>query len=87
MEKNLFIGYDEKADELIITTNPKARTVGYFVDSGVAILLGMKDMRPYGLSFLFLKKFFKQHPNKAFSKIPLTGKVVLPVKEMKRMLG
>lgn len=76
-EKNLYIGYDEKADELIITSNPKKKTVGYFVDSGTAVLLGMDNMRPYGLSFILLKEYFKKKKN-IFAKIPLEGKIKLP---------
>ncbi|MBI2436293.1 MAG: hypothetical protein HYV41_00910 [Candidatus Magasanikbacteria bacterium] len=77
-EKNLYIGYDEQADELIITTNPKAKTVGYFIDSGTAVLLGMKDMKPYGFSIVLLKEYFKKHTRKAFTKIPLSANVTLP---------
>ena len=69
---NLYLGYDEEADELIITSHPKAKTVGYFIDSGTAVLLGMRNLRPYGLSFILLKSYFKKHPQ-AFAKIPLSG--------------
>ncbi len=77
-EKNLYIGYDEEADELIITTNPKAKTVGYFIDSGTAVLLGLKNFRPYGLSFILLREYFKKNKRSAFAKIPLDGVVRLP---------
>lgn len=73
---NLYIGYDETADELIITSNPKKRTVGYFIDSGTAVLLDRKNFRPYGLSFLFLKEYFKKNKT-GFAKIPLNGSVAL----------
>ena len=76
-EKNLYVGYSEESDELIITSDPKAKTAGFFIDSGVAVLVGIKDMRPRGLSFILLKDYFKKHPKKAFAKIPLVGNVAL----------
>ncbi len=76
-QKNLYIGYDEGADELIITSHPKAKTVGCFIDNGTAVLLGAKNMRPYGFSFILLKGYFKKHKG-AFAKIPLQGKAELP---------
>ncbi|MEK7084366.1 MAG: hypothetical protein AAB932_03980 [Patescibacteria group bacterium] len=84
-EKNLYIGYDEDADELIITSNPKAKTVGYFIDSGTAVLLGMKDLKPYGLSFILLREYFKRHKRAPFAKIPLHGRVDLPLKVQQRL--
>ena len=77
-EKNLYIGYDEAADELIITTKPKAKTIGYFIDGGTAVLLGWHNLRPYGLSFILLKEYFRKHKRTAFAKIPLEGAVHLP---------
>lgn len=84
-EKNLYIGYDEKADELIITADPKAKTVGYFVDSGTAVLLNMNTLRPLGLSFILLKEYFKKRKNQAFAKIPLQGKIKLPAGAKKQL--
>lgn len=86
-EKNLYIGYDEQADELIMTSNPKAKTAGYFIDSGTAVLLDLKTISPVGFSFLFLRGFFKKHKNKSFAKVPLTGKVVLPSALKKQLPG
>ena len=83
-EKHLYIGYDDEADELIITSKPKAETVGYFIDSGVAVMLGLHDFRPYGLSFILLKEYFKKHHN-AFAKIPLTGNIKLPATIRKQL--
>jgi len=83
-KKNLYIGYNEAADELIITSRPKAKTVGYFVDGGAAVLLGQKDMCPYGFSFILLKGYFKKHQG-AFAKIPLTGVATLPVGVKKQL--
>lgn len=81
-KKNLYIGYDDNADELIITSNPKMKTAGYFVDNGTAVLLGLKDLRPYGFSFILLKGYFKKHKG-AFAKIPLSGTTELPAKARK----
>ena len=83
----LYIGYDENADELIITGDPKAKTAGYFINSGTAILLRMRDYRPVGLSFLFMKDFFKRHKRTPFAKIPLEGKIRLPSSATKRLPG
>lgn len=83
-KKNLYIGYDEGADELILTTKPKAKTFGYFINNGIAVLLGMRDIRPYGLSFILLKGYFKKHKN-AFAKIPLSGKISLPSSAQKQL--
>lgn len=76
-KKNLYIGYDEQSDELIVTSNPKAKTVGYFIDSGTAVLLGLYNKRPYGFSFILLREYFKRHKN-AFAKIPVKGNAELP---------
>ena len=84
-EKNLYIGYDPAADELIITTAPKKKTVGYFVDSGTAVMLGMDDYKPYGLSFILLKEYFKKH-RQAFAKVPLSGNVILPAAAKKALM-
>ena len=84
MAKDLFIGYDEQSDELIITSNPKAKTVGYFIDSGTAVLLGIRDFVPYGFSFILLKEYFKRHKN-AFAKIPLKGVAELPLAAKKQL--
>ena len=83
-KKNLYIGYDEAADELIVTANPKAKTVGYFIDGGTAVLLGLHDRRPYGFSFILLKGYFKKHKG-AFAKIPLTGRAELPAGVKKQL--
>lgn len=85
MQKSFYISYDEGADELIVTTDPKAKTVGYFVDSGTALLLGMKNLRPYGFSILLLKEFFKKHKRQAFTKVPLEGNIELPMAIRKQL--
>ena len=86
MAKNLYIGYDEGADELIITAKPQSKTVGYFIESGTAVLLGMRDLRPYGFSFLLLRGYFKKHKN-AFAKVPLTGSIALSPTIRRQLLG
>ncbi|OGQ45672.1 MAG: hypothetical protein A3H42_00015 [Deltaproteobacteria bacterium RIFCSPLOWO2_02_FULL_46_8] len=77
-EKNLYIGYDAESDELIISSNPKAPTVGYFIDGGVAVQLNSKTMKPQGLSFILLKEYFQKHKRTPFAKVPLRGHVRLP---------
>ena len=77
-EKNLYIGYDEHSDELIISANPKAPSVGYFIDSGVAVQLNAKTMKPQGLSFILLREYFRKHKKIPFAKIPMHGRVQFP---------